>query len=311
MKILFITQTDSAEYAISQLYYGALKLGHEVCVYPFNPYLNFKELKDCNMDCKNGPCSNPKEIGCLNHPAHICSNVNSNLEAFTPDITITNNGYGQRNLYLLPKIQKSKIVALDLGDSLYSAHKEWAECIGRQPDVFYRRELLSWQPGLPFDYTAHDDKFIFKSHTEMKYSVAFMHRPTNPERQRYLDIVKRIPKSIYGQFDLPEYLKILSESYIGVALPGAGHTTVRHAEIPSQGAILARQPWPAEFAQRLENPYDILFNSVGDFEFKITKALSSNYIVRNREQSFQWAKENGTCSSMVKRIIKECNIQNS
>ena len=308
MKILFVTQPNSAEYAISQLFYGAVKLGHEVSHYPFNPFFNFASLEDCEMDCKNGPCAKPSLIGCENHSAHLAITPKTNIKSFLnfiPDITITNNGYGMEMLYRTPIIAKSKIVALDLGDSAYDAYNEWCQCIGRKPDLFLRREHLIGQHGLPFDYSFYDDKLTKRPTKDLIYSIAFMHRPTNPERAMYAEVIKRIPNSIVGEFKYTEYLKILSYSKFAVAMPGAGQTTVRHVEIPGMGAVLCRMPWPKNFSDRETCP-SITFNSPEELEGQVLSLLEKPALYEHiRNSSFTYAQNYGTCTSKIAWIIKE------
>jgi len=310
MNILFIVQPPpNNDYAQSQIYYGLKKLGHIVYCYPSNHTFHFDLLDNCQVNnCNKGPCNIYSKVGCF-HPCHLTLKEDfipkHENGDFIPDITITNNGYGMEMLYRTPTIAKSKIVALDLGDSTYDSYNEWCKCIGREPDLFLRREHLTGQHGLPFDYSFYDEKLTKRPTKKLVYSIAFMHRPTNPERAMYAEVIKRIPNSIVGEFKYSEYLEILSYSKFAVAMPGAGQTTVRHVEIPGMGAVLCRKPWPKNFSDRETCP-SITFNSPEELEGQVCSLLEQPTLYEHiRDNSFTYMQKYGTCTSKVSYILEK------
>jgi len=306
MKILFINQPPpNNDYAQSQLYYGFKKLGHQVFCYPKNHTFHFETLQNCDIECKNGPCSISNKTGCF-HPSHLTLKeefTSQYIGDFIPDVTITNNGYGMEMLYRTPIIAKSKIVALDLGDSTYDSYNEWTQCIGRKPDLFLRREHLQNQNGLIFDYAFYDEKFIKRPTNQLIYSVAYMHRPTNAERAMYGEIIKTIPNSIVGEFKYQEYLEILSYSKFAVAMPGAGQITVRHAEIPARGAVLCKKILPQQYSHRPYQP-SIEFSTPEQLVSAIKENTDISKYNFLREASWTNALKYGTATSRIKHILE-------
>ena len=78
---------------------------------------------------------------------------------------------------------------------------------------------------------------------EKEFDVAFMARPTSPERERVVEELQQLGNRVAIGGDLPwgEYMRLLSRSRIGVSVRGLGHDTLRYWEIPYCGAALVAE----------------------------------------------------------------------
>jgi len=312
LKILFVNQPQS-EYGQSFLYDGLRRLGHVVIDYPYNDRLHFTEKKECAGDCTKGPCAYGGNVGCTNHPAHLCwpnqKHLLDNPLFGAPDLIISNNGYGNESLHRFYAEHNTPIAALDLGDSLNSSYDAWTHVIGRPPDFFFRREYLEGQPGKPLSYSFYDDALAFEDNS--KYTVSFMFRPTNPQRVALAEQIRAIPGSFVGEVSHSQYLDILSKSRFSVALKGAGYDSVRRWEIPCRGSVLCTDYAPIIINNDfVDGESCIKFKSADELVAKVNSYLNGSPEVYNtlRNNSFKHFKQFHTTTERARQFLKDCGF---
>jgi hypothetical protein len=272
--ILLITNPIYHDYGASLLYDGLRKLGHTVQDCPYNYFFHFSELKNCNLDCKNGPCATPSTIGCKSHPAALTLDyqlISENPLDDKFDLIVTNNGIGQEKLHRALAKRNIPMICLDLGDSTNSAYDLWKQVVGSSQFTLFRREYLEGQTGHPLPYSWYDVNSIPIQPT---YSISCLYRPTNPLRNTISNEIRQIENSIVGTFSHAEYMDIISHSAFSVALPGAGYDTLRHWEIPAMGSVLCRMPSPIVVPNDFKDGVNCIeFNSVSELREKINRFL--------------------------------------
>lgn len=309
MDILFLNQ-PGPEYGQSIIYDGLRELGHKVVDYPYNHTFHFQQLNDCDMICQKGPCQNSYAIeGCNSHPAHMTWPAQfEDIANWKPDIIVTNKGFGNEEIF--QKFNDCKIIALDLGDSPVSSYSAWCQCIGRKPDAFFRREFLEGQDGYPLSYAFPESRSICLPKNEKKYLISCIMRPTNPVRNIIMDTIQwSFHDSAYvGEAKYQDYLKITSESWFSVAMPGAGEDTVRYWEIVGRGSILVT---PQQRNIIINNDFKegvncVKFKDISDLITQIKKYNGDNHLLSAMQtSSFEHYKQYHTTKARVIEMLEK------
>lgn len=104
----------------------------------------------------------------------------------------------------------------------------------------------------------------FEPSAEKEYDVAFMARPTSPQRERVLEELREMGNRVAmgGDLPWPEYMRLLSRSRIGVSVRGLGHDTLRYWEIPYAGAALVAETPQIAIPDNFVDGREAAFDSV-------------------------------------------------
>jgi hypothetical protein len=111
---------------------------------------------------------------------------------------------------------------------------------------------------------------------EKEYDVAFMARPTSPERERVAERLAALGLRVATGGDLGwrDYMGTLSRSRVGVSVRGLGHDTLRYWEIPYAGAALLAETPQIVIPQNFREGDEALFAPVGDLAARVEDALA-------------------------------------
>jgi hypothetical protein len=114
---------------------------------------------------------------------------------------------------------------------------------GRDP---LRRHVAVAHPGnvIPLPFGIVDTGFAPTA--EKTHDVAFLARPTSPERVRLLERLDALGVRVLAGGDLGwhEYMRAISSARIGISVRGLGYDTLRYWEVPYAGAMLLSEEPP-------------------------------------------------------------------